>query len=482
MIDKESNFKKPALIAFAALIALLIGAFVFWQERMFADVSYYAFNIINNDSLNVLHGRYGSFITQLIPYWLQKLNMPVKTILIGYSISFNLFYLLVSAILIFLYKQYRLAILMALYYFLFVSDTYFFAIDEIHQAVAWMFLMYGTLISLGNKKVNFILLLCLFLPLAFFAVSTHFIAIIPTVFLWVFFILEKKNWPFTNKITLLLSVLLLAVVGLKFILSSSSQAYESAHLYNATHFSLKDIIESFSSPVISEFGTRCLTNYWITTLVFIISIVILCEHKLYKLLAWTILSSLGYIILIGLTYGTFTYFALYHIEAEWQSLGILIAAPFVFTFLPAINKNIVILALSVIFITRLIYIGESVPKFTWRTQFQERVLSHMKQKGITKLAVIMDDVYRPKYLLDWAAGYESMFASSINGDKPQRTFIFVNKDDKKTQEQLTDPKIFYHTWSILPIEWLNKRYFVIDTVQPYTVLSFEQLFTKGDYK
>src|SRR6185369_12630014 len=142
--------------------------------------------------------RYGSFITQMVPYFAQKLHLPIKAILIGYSVSFNLFYLSVASLLVYRYKQYALGILMALYYFLFVTDSYFWTNNEIHQAVGWMFLFFGVTLNMGNKNVKMPVLLPVFSVLAFLAVFTHFVVIIPVVFLWVYFLIEKNNWPFSK--------------------------------------------------------------------------------------------------------------------------------------------------------------------------------------------------------------------------------------------------------------------------------------------
>ena len=61
--------RNVAKIALAALLVLLTGAFVFYKERvLFADTAYILFNILNYHSFSIQEHRYGSFITQLVPY------------------------------------------------------------------------------------------------------------------------------------------------------------------------------------------------------------------------------------------------------------------------------------------------------------------------------------------------------------------------------------------------------------------------------
>ena len=143
----QETLKKAAGIALAALAILLTGAIVFFKERvLFADAAYILFNILNYHSFAIQEHRYGSFITQVVPFLGQKLHLPVKFLIIGYGVSFNLFYFTVAAVLVYRYRQYRLAILMAFYYFLLVSQSYFWINNEIQQAVAWMFLLFGATI------------------------------------------------------------------------------------------------------------------------------------------------------------------------------------------------------------------------------------------------------------------------------------------------------------------------------------------------
>ena len=62
--------------------------------KRFVNPSYISFFILNFRSLDIQVHRYGSFITQLVPYIGQQLQLPIKPVLIGYAVSFNLFYLI----------------------------------------------------------------------------------------------------------------------------------------------------------------------------------------------------------------------------------------------------------------------------------------------------------------------------------------------------------------------------------------------------
>lgn len=479
MQQTKHTLTKPSLIALAALCVLLILALVFFKDRFFfADTSFVVFRIINFNQFAIMNQRYGSFVTQIIPYLSQNLHCPISIVLIGSAISFHLFFLTIAGLLVYRYKHFHLALLMVLYFFLFVSDSFFLANDEIHQAVTWMFLFYSITIYLGNKKTNITLLLVPFLLLAFITFSTHFIVIIPTAFLWVYFLLEKERWPFSKNISILLSGILIAIVLSKYITTNSS--YDNEHLHGVTHFSLQDIIDSFSKPIVRMFFYRCITNYWVATIVFIIGLSSLFRNKQIALMLWTLTATLGYIIIMGLTYpdtvDTVNNLYLFHLETEWSSIGIIVATPFVFSFLPKIRPAFASWSLTAIFLIRILYICNASTPFHWRTTFKEKIFTQMKHKNITKLAIYRDDSLYKKCILDWALPFETLMASALNNDKPQLFFFFVSRDDKRSLETIKTTKYFYNPWGTEIYSHLNSSYFSIDTTQPYQIMTYEELF------
>jgi hypothetical protein len=296
------------------------------------------------------------------------------------------------------------------------------------------------------------------------------------MFLWIYFMMEHENWPFSKRTTLLLSSFFVVIVVVKYLVSDK-QSYEGTHLHGVTHFSLQDIIDSFSTPVVKMFLYRCLINYWAAVIIFVVGITSLFKSGKKGLAIWTLFSCLGYVILMGLTYkNEGKDVGLYHIEVEWTGISIIMATPFVFSFLPRLKPFQSVAILIAVFAVRIAYIGASAPMFTWRTHFRDQVLEQMKKKGITKLAIRNDDPLRQKYINDWALTYESLLSSAADGDKPARTFFFVNPDNKETMDWITTSHGYYNVWGMLPTDGLNSHYFVIDTSRSYQIMSYQDLF------
>jgi len=476
-MDNEQSLKKPAIVGLAALAVLLAGAVVFYRERLFTDASYIVFNIINSSDLSIQGRRYGSFITQLAPYLSVKAHLPFKFILQAYSVSFNLFYVIVAGLIAFKLKQYRLAIIMVLHFFLFVTASYFWPVSEIHQALAWMFLLVGSTMYMGSTGVRFFLLVIFYLLLTFLTVFTHFIVIIPAIFLVTYFILEKTYWPFSRRKTVLLGCMFIFAIGVKYTISLS-QSYDGQHLHDAIDFLQHETGGVFAAPVTQMFFQRCLVIYWPAIIVFIAGIASLVVSRKFLLAAWTCLSVAGYIMVMWAMYGKLDRdVQLFHIESEWTSLSIIISTPFVFSFLPRLKPATSSLLLALIFVIRLAYIGAAAPVFFDRLHLQEQILSQMRKKHVSKLALFMDRATTSAYIIPWTAPYESLFSSAMNGDRPQLTFSLVNKDDKQTRATLANnPACFDNVFSMMPKKDMNARYFNIDTTQPYVEMTYEELF------
>ena len=478
MTDEQPQLKKIAQLSLAALGALLVLGIVFYKERLFfSDASYIPFNIVKNRSMAVQEHRYGSFITQMVPYFGYHLHLPAKLFLKCYTFSFNFFYL-VAGFLMYRCRQYALVAVMACYYYLLVSDTFFWTNNEIHQAIAWMFIFFAVTLHMAQKKVKIYFLLPVFLLLAFLAIYTHFIVLIPLVFLWFFLWIQQDAWPWSRGESIFLTLCIAAIVGSKFLVVNDN-SYDQSHLQNITHPSLNALYQAVVSPVIIKFFTGCITNYWCASLAFIAGVVSLFRSKKKWLALWCIASFIGYGVLMGITYMDLDKeVLLFHIESEWQSLGVIMAAPFIFSFLPKLKINQAIAVLSLIFVVRLSYICVASEKFSWRVHFTQSVLVEMRKRNITKLAFESNGDVEKKLLLSWGIPDESMLMSMMNGDDPQRTFVFVNTQDKDIMNKLTDPKIVYTSFEMsTPNSW-NYEYNKPDTLHPYVVMKVEEMFKK----
>jgi hypothetical protein len=471
--------KKLAYAGLAVMLVLFIVAAIFYKERaLFSDAAFMLFKLINESALSLPeNGRYGALIVQVLPLLALKLHLSVNVILFLYSVSFNLFYLVVCALLVLKLRQYRLSILMALSYLLFVSQSFFW-ISDIFIGMGWMFLFFAVTLWLGNKKVHFFLLLVPFCILAFLTIFTHFVLIIPTVFLWVYLVLEKKYWPFSKSSSIVFSLMLALIIILKlFDARNYTRGYDADHLNGVLHLSFRGIIHAFNTPVVKVFFYRCLVNYWVSVIVLLAGIFSLIKYKQLLLAVLTVASVLGYIIIMGLTYADLSEEVLmFHIESEWACIGVIAAAGFVRSFLSAQNGKVALSVFIAVAVIRLVYIVIAGQPFAIRIHESERIVEQMSKTGKTKVALITNDRLREINMLDWGSPYESLMLSAVHKDSPTRTFFYVSRDDTAHQRMVKEQYGFFDSYAVRPTNFLNKQYFNIDTSAPYQLMTYGELF------
>jgi hypothetical protein len=249
-------------------------------------------------------------------------------------------------------------------------------------------------------------------------------------------------------------------------------------LQNVFQCSIRDIYAMFGTPLVATFLLRCITIYWAGTIVFLIGVANLFIKKKYSLAVWTLLSLLGYMCIMSLTFGGWDENAsVFHVESEWFCMSVIVIVPFAFSFLPATNARYMLVLLPAIFIVRFVYIYFAAAPFTMHLQMQEKAITSMKKKGYRNVAILKTDAFVKQYVPDWAAQYETMLASAAQGDDPQYTFSTVRRDDTATISAL-QPGAFNTSFGRPARTELNGRYFNMDTVGACRIMTYEELTGK----
>ncbi|PZF72797.1 hypothetical protein [Taibaiella soli] len=474
-------FKKAAIIAVATLAILFLGALYFWRERaLFVDDAFIPYLIASSGKLAIQEQRYGSFITQLVPLLSIKLHLPVQTMLLLYSTSFNLFFLLVIALLTFRYKQYALAVLMGLYYTIFVSDSFYWTNNEVHQGIAWMFLCLGVILWKKERQVATWQYAATILVFGGLAIFTHPLVGVILLYLIGFMFLTKRYWPFSKKESLTICLPLFLIFLAKFFISQNNNSYDSGKLYDITHTTLPLILGTFKGDAANSFFQDCKTDHWWIFIIIVLGLGTMLKARKWLLTFWTVLCSVAYFVFICLTFSSsYDFHTRFYMQSEWMGFAILLSAPFVFYFLPLLSEKKAALLLAAIFATRLIYIGSSSKMFTERFVYMNKMLQQMDKTGWTKVIIRQNQKMEDVLIMSWGLPIESMMIDRMNGHTQlQRTMITL--PDEVIKERFTTKKnVFMSCFVNDSLRKLNTRYFVMDTVQQYRVVSEEQ-FWKGE--
>ncbi len=471
----ENSTLKAAAVAILALIAVLLGLSVlFYKERMlFIDAPHILFSIINDGVLQITEHRYGSFITQIVPLLGAKLHLPLRVLMVMYSASFFLFFLTVAFLLVYKFRNYGLAILFGLYLTLFAGDTFYWPNNEVHQGIGWLFLALAVSFYMARKKMPFLPSLLLFVCSFYLAIWTHPLVMLVAVYLWFFYWLDKKAWPYSKVQSYIYTGILLALSYWKFY-QGQHHGYDSCKIEVVTQFNPGQFKTIFSSPQFRFFVKGCFTNYWLFVTVFITGLFGLMKEKKYLLLIYTLLFAAGYCMLLFITFRDINTNRFY-LESEYMPLSIICSAPFVYYVLPKLNWKVSVALIVLTCFIRLAYICSAVTPFTGRLALMEKISAKMKEKNLTKVIITNSEKdVNDILIMNWGAPVESIIMSQLKGEMPQRTFIFLNADEIKAMPVSSNDTLI-GCWKLWPKNKINNHYFRMDTCAQYQVVDYGKL-------
>ncbi|HYD21163.1 MAG TPA: hypothetical protein VEB40_06805 [Flavipsychrobacter sp.] len=471
-MQQKSTLKIGAYLSLAIFGLLLYGAIYFYAERMFfADSSPIAFQAINEEKLQIQQYRFGAFITQMVPILGAKIGLSVKNILIAYSASFNVFYLFVAALMLFVFRNYRLVILYAFYWTLVTTYTFFWPNNEVHQGIAYMFLLFSLLKWLGEKKVNFVISVLSLLLLGSTAIFCHPLVLPPLFFLWVYLIAEKDHWYYNRQQTIILSLVLIVVAVTKMYVSQVYAGYDKELLGGVGGLSLSAVSGVFSSQLAKDIFHFAYVNYWILPVLGAAGIITLLVKRHFFLAVWTFGCALLFFILLCLTFKGYSEF---YTESEIMPGIVILTAPFVFVTLKLMRSGFVAILLLLIFGLRIQHFIETNGHFSFRVQHLANMVAKMKDKNLTKVVLVKSDTnVEWRWMVEWGFASETIMISAANWDKPVRQFVIMapGELEKRLPKNNSDVIACFSTW---PIEKVNMTHFQFDTTQPYAVLSYEE--------
>jgi len=435
---------------------------------LFADPAFISFEIINTEWFVFSEHRYGAFITQIFPLVAVKLGLSLSAVLILYSVSFYLFYLGVFLICGYVLKQYKFGILLVFYFTLFVSDVFFWPNNEIHQAVGWG-MLFMALFKWASKRMWDVspIIHLLLIALVGLAINSHLLFALPLGFMWVYEHLDdnisKGRMRFWSAAY---SLIIVSFMGLRYWLSHDSW-YDGNKLEGVQNASFEKIFSCFRSEQAQSIYELMTSVHWIVWPIFILGMFYLISAKRYSIICWTLLSVLGYFVIVTLTHpSAITEANRFYFESQWNSWTIILAYPFVSLFVNHLKKHwLVALLFLAIFISRAPVFTDSLTKFQNRCE----VLSELCEQGTiqqsSKLLIRTNPSLEQKLMLSWGLPVESLLWTALKGKMPNTSIKIVPDNFKK----ITSKDSIYTAFDLVPNNRLNSKYFSVDVINGYYV-------------
>ena len=140
------------LFGHLCMAALLLLAVYFAEERvLLIDSAYQLFHDINHESILINDRRYSMVLSQLLPWLLIKLHVPLRWVIVAYSAGFVVMAYGCYILAVHVLKKRAMGLLMV-FSLLAMRATFFHCISETFQLMFFAPLLYACLESLDEGR------------------------------------------------------------------------------------------------------------------------------------------------------------------------------------------------------------------------------------------------------------------------------------------------------------------------------------------
>jgi hypothetical protein len=517
MKNIESTFytRYSTWLGHATFVVLTIMAFAFFKERtLILDASFQSFLLLRFNDFAIQVNRFGAAMTQIFPLMASRLGGSLATILTAYSLGFVLVHWVMFWICDRVLKQKAMAFAIVLFNVFMVNNTFFWAQNEVIQAISLGFVFWSLLLRRGSfaafQWYDFPLMLGILITLVYF----HPLVIFPFAFISIYFFLDyltkrADNFKQISDISPPLSILLILMTISGFVLITLFKNKITPNYYDTNtstriilpHETLLSFILRLKDvPSFKDFKAHLWGDFPLLplSLLAITAFYVVKKRYLKLLLVW--LSVLSYILIIMISYregGSW-----FHIESQYLPMSIFVIMPLVWELIPEINdfkfnfnskflifnskdtpsvfslnKGLIIttIVMSVLILSRLIDIYQTRDFYKKRVEYIGELLEKTKKLEGTKFAVEERLIDKSRLMQTWGFEYESLYYSALQSPDSMRNIaIFNNKAELKWQlgpdytPKAMFTSIFYSD--------LNQRLFhQTDTIHPFKFLEEKDL-------
>jgi len=458
--QKIYQYKSPSIRTYGYIVWFIFGvmSIVFYKERVaFMDGAFQLVDLINTEDFSIHHYRLTNPLTQIFAYLGVKLGLPLKYIMIGYSVNFILFHFIIYHLIIRWCKNDFLGLVQVGFFSIFVTQSFYFLPPEFYQGMSILLLWTAILLQPSFKETKWRTpLLCLLLiPIIF----DHALLSIFTAFIWAFLWLHDKkirNSQFYGLLVFMVAVYM--VHDLYF--TSWYDVARKGHFWRHWH----EYFPHFEDiPVNKTFFRRCLDTYYLfpILLISIIAGYIKAYFSKVSHIKSPILKlvlSIGFIffyILINHINDPKTQY-LFYSQVNYIGLTIPLMIPICFDFLPRLSrKKYIIYTIGIILLIRFGTIIQTSEIFKLRHNW---MLSVIEFNDSQKNYIDRGDSPKDMLIQVWTAPEETLLLTSIQGPDNSASLL-IKRSDYKYLSELDSANMFMRTHSAQPYKEMNFEYF-----------------------
>ena len=463
MKNAEYQFSNPNIrkLGYLVWLVLLIFSVIFYKERaVFLDGAFQICKMINEGQFKIYHYRLTNPLTQILALAAIYLKLPLKIVLLAYSINFILLFGLIYHAIVRWCKNDYLGWVLIFFFTLTVLDSFYFLPPELYQGAAFMLLWFALLLRdpLMEKRWTFPILLLLLIPILSDSRLTPVYFLFSAGFFWL-----KHPTRWNAKFYAVIVFFFICM----FIHSSYFVSSYDVGKMNTFHENLEQYkSQLWAIPAHHKFISKCFKIYYCYPILLgIISIGYLIaafrksltiNFPILKLLA--VLGANAFFILalhIGSPNTTYRFYA----EVNYLPLIIMVGIPFVFDFASKVKKeNWVLGIFAIIMLIRLTTIANNHQRFEDRHNWYLSQMQKATEQSTNRSAIYTGNTPKHTVIQTWASAHETLLLSSLQGPKHAKTFL-VYEDGSLVDKHKMDSTAFIIFDKRIPIEDLNPAYF-----------------------
>ena len=452
-MNKHFNLKSLVFIGGHLLFAILFYfSIVFWKERQAFDAAHYLVEIILRKSFFIAHFRPIGFVSQIFPVIGVWLGLPLKWLMILYSIGDVLYYYLLFILLLLFLKNERATLWFFIIYLSALAYSFFCPVTELLQGLVLLPVVYCLMEKEGVVSQIWIYFLSLLI------VFSHPLLFIPLGALLAFYFFrgkpKKKQWVLASWF-----IVLLAVKFLTLDIYDSQKAF-----YPVVYNDYGNINNITDVAFLASFFKMLFMNYPILFFLFGWSCVLMISKTAIRSLLLYVGCVFGFLLIIICTHH-FEHISNYS-ERMLLPLPCLIALPIAFFELKESKTKIQLFSFILLFgffIFRLTQIYQVGQEFVLRNEQMKRIIDVSRLMGAQKVIVDENLLEQLSFAnTGWCYSIESMLLSAVDGPQQVVSIAMLHEHMDRIKQQgntVSNKQWIKWTEFILPDDSLPSNYF-----------------------
>lgn len=402
-------------------------------------------------------GRWGSIPSQLLPLWAIKNGFSLDSVVKLYSVSFILLYYVFFLIVTVVLKNNKAGIALMLALCIGFRHAFYYSTAELYQGMALAFVLWALndpekeYNSTFKKWVGIILSLALIYIISYY----HQLALFVVLFILIMLVLEWKS-PAKMSLIIALSLAVFWFFIRFFILTDTN--YERQKMLDFKTFS-EQLPNIFELPSTLYFEQFVKDNFLSFSIIMAVVFFLFIKSKKWLLMSFFISFTLGYLLLILITYYRGESPVMY--ENYFVLIGCFFAVSLPFLLKSESKKYLTLIVIVPILLINSIGIFNGHYTMTKRIEYLERLIKQGRTFEKQKFLVDHRNFAWQFGWIKWAVPFETVLLSSLSSPDSSVT-IFIPENMNQFDSLIDKENIFLGPdWAItwFGSQNLNKNYF-----------------------